>query len=85
MGSDASIFYELHNMAVTGAAHGELTFTHVAGGVAHNGDVHVIKLAQAYQLLFAAHELQFALVSHFQPLLHLDEFFGGHGEWDDLP
>jgi len=45
----------LDHVAVAGAAQGQLAFSHIAGGVAHHGDVHVVKLAQPDQFLLAAH------------------------------
>ena len=76
MGSDADVSHELDHVAVASTAHGEPALAHVAGGVAHHGHVHIIEMPQLDQFLFAAQELEFALVPHLKPLFHLNEFFG---------
>ena len=83
MGSHAGIFHELDYMSVAGSTHGEPALAHVAGSVAHHCHVHVIKMAQFDQFLFAAQELQFALLPHLKPLFDFYKFFCRNSEWND--
>ena len=69
-----------HDVSVAGATGRERMGAHVAGGVAHHGDINVVELAQFYQLLLAAQKLDLPGLAQIQPVGNLDKLLCRYGE-----
>ena len=84
MGAPAQELNVLDYVTVAGATDGELVVTHIAGGMAHHGHVHVIKFAEADKLLLPAHKLKLSFLPQLQSPGYFDKFFGRHCERHQL-